>query len=539
MKWRVILGLAGLVWLLTSDAALAASPCEAQPEPLSDGGFKVEVVPDSAPWEPLGKEVRFTLKGPGIPAPDMKIDVCFRWHGINEPKKWHLTPPPRVVEASPNQVTLAVLVPRELGDDWPNWFAFGQVEYTGFGLVPLADMHIVVTASEGEWRKIDAVEQVGITNRMFALIPAIGTLVIAWWLLLAFGRSRSVRGGAILRVISSRDGYASLSQLQIMLWTIVLAGGVIYVIALSGKLIDIPGTALGLLGISGLATLGTKFKAASTEPTAAPNPPGATTGLAVSGVPTDTSVTLTWVGPAGADPTTAYTVQVREVNTLPWSTAAASVAAPPYAVTGLAPNRVYQFQVSAVNSAGSGPASAPVQVTTAGAPVPAPGVPGAVGGLIAQLGPMPESSVRLNWAAPAPAPDSFVVQYRPAGRWSWSTARSTNASPYVVTGLAGATDYEFQVFAVNSGISGPPSTVATARTAPRTPRWSDLVITDERSEIDVTRVQMLLFTVIAAVFVAMQLFDENRIPDIPAGILTLMGLSNGVYLGAKFVPGSR
>ena len=54
-------------------------------------------------------------------------------------------------------------------------------------------------------------------------------------------------------------------------------------------------------------------------------------------------------------------------------------------------------------------------------------------------------------------------------------------------------------------------------------------------EIDVTRVQMLLFTLVAAGFVAIKLFTSYVIPDIPQGILILMGISNGTYLSAKFV----
>ena len=57
--------------------------------------------------------------------------------------------------------------------------------------------------------------------------------------------------------------------------------------------------------------------------------------------------------------------------------------------------------------------------------------------------------------------------------------------------------------------------------------------------MDVTRVQMLLFTVIAAGFVLLQIGRESEIPEIPAGILVLMGISNGVYLTAKFIPPQR
>jgi hypothetical protein len=50
---------------------------------------------------------------------------------------------------------------------------------------------------------------------------------------------------------------------------------------------------------------------------------------------------------------------------------------------------------------------------------------------------------------------------------------------------------------------------------------------------------MLLFTVIAAGFVLLEITNESVIPDIPAGILLLMGISNGVYLTAKFIPPQR
>jgi hypothetical protein len=33
--------------------------------------------------------------------------------------------------------------------------------------------------------------------------------------------------------------------------------------------------------------------------------------------------------------------------------------------------------------------------------------------------------------------------------------------------------------------------------------------------------------------------SSNEIPVIPPGILTLMGISNGIYLTAKFIPNNR
>jgi hypothetical protein len=62
------------------------------------------------------------------------------------------------------------------------------------------------------------------------------------------------------------------------------------------------------------------------------------------------------------------------------------------------------------------------------------------------------------------------------------------------------------------------------------------VVWDGTSEIDITRVQMLVFTVLAAAFVVIKMVDENAIPVIPDGIVLLMGLTNSVYVGGKFVP---
>jgi hypothetical protein len=67
------------------------------------------------------------------------------------------------------------------------------------------------------------------------------------------------------------------------------------------------------------------------------------------------------------------------------------------------------------------------------------------------------------------------------------------------------------------------------------PSWRDLIASDD--EIDVTRLQMLLFTVLIAVFVSIHVIDSFQIPEIPPSFLGLMGLSNGVYLLSKFLPG--
>jgi hypothetical protein len=71
----------------------------------------------------------------------------------------------------------------------------------------------------------------------------------------------------------------------------------------------------------------------------------------------------------------------------------------------------------------------------------------------------------------------------------------------------------------------------------RIPKWSGMVVVENGGdEIDVTRLQMLIFTVISAAFVAIKLLTSYEIPEIPEGFLLLMGISNGVYVTGKHLP---
>jgi len=65
------------------------------------------------------------------------------------------------------------------------------------------------------------------------------------------------------------------------------------------------------------------------------------------------------------------------------------------------------------------------------------------------------------------------------------------------------------------------------------PKWRHLVEGD-RGTIDPPRLQMLVFTVITAVFVLLNVASSSSIPEIPQSYLALMGISNGIYLASKF-----
>ncbi len=71
---------------------------------------------------------------------------------------------------------------------------------------------------------------------------------------------------------------------------------------------------------------------------------------------------------------------------------------------------------------------------------------------------------------------------------------------------------------------------------PPIPHWSQMLIGDAANpEIDVTRVQMLIFTLITAAFVAIKDAVSYSIPEIPDNFLVLMGISNGVYLAGRHI----
>jgi len=307
---------------------------------------------------------------------------------------------------------------------------------------------------------------------------------------------------------------------------------------ISGNLIDIPGTTLGLLGVTGIALVGSKIQANADGTPKRLSPPGVATNLTVTGTPTSNTIVLSWVPPAGAEQPLSYTAQIRFSGAGAWRTVATDIGAPPYAVTGLDASTQYDFQVFAVNAAGASLPSPQVSASTAGPAAAAGAGLAQVTGLTA--GSNSDGTVSLQWTALNPAPSAYVIQYRAAGSLPWATYSNTANTPQRVTGLDPGTTFEFQVFAIAGGGAGTPSSIVLVTTTPRTPQWSDLVMSGGQNvEIDLSRVQMLLFTSIAAAFTAMTLIDTGVIPDIPLGVLTLVGLSNGVYIASKMVGPSR
>ncbi len=542
-----------------SDAAVATS--------LAAGSLPNSVrLEKGTTGQPLGGTLVFTVPTNVLSKDGPQLVACFRMrprdqHAADVLRKanrdhdqWSENVPLRVLDSKSDVTTVSVEVPRGVsgfkgsGSPSRQYYAFD-------GLWPLADFRVLVPAAIDKAPAVlDEIIPFSITSYWISAVAAVAGTLAFWVVMRILARKRKIPGGFILGVIANQNGYASLSQLQIMLWTIVIGAASIYIVVLTGRLLDIPTPTLALLGIAGAASVAASVpkadgdgQAAPTAPRAAPAPiaPGAVTDLRIAGGQGNTSVVLSWGPPDGGGTPTTYAVQQR---TAPlglalgaWADATNGnpVREAPFQIINLTPNTRYQFRVTASNAGVAGPPTETDTVTTLGAAgAAAPAQPQA---MRPGAGAPGSDRATIEWNPLVPAPDAYVIRVRLAGTTIWTVAGvcGPNATSLVVDDLVADADHEFQVAAVADGQIGPASAIATARTEIRTPQIMDLVVWDGSHEIDVTRLQMLFFTLVAAMFVSIKVVALNEVPEIPQGLLLLMGLSNGVYLSSKFVTGRR
>jgi hypothetical protein len=454
LAWR---GLAACLWagLLLPGGPAAAADCNTAPPNPKPSDVVVKIDPGTT-WQPRGGQIRIVVESATQMLKGTDVTVCFRWSSGKEA----LYLPPAAVQAAestPMKAVYRVTVP-ELKRVDSSWFdrVSGKLpadptqpaQFDNGMIVPVADVKVIVGTAESTLAT--TVLEVGVTSVWNAALVTLLCVLAAQGLLYSWAVHRKVPGRSPwMRMISTREGYASLSQMQIVLWSFLFGAGATYVMILSGSLIDIPTGALVLLGIAGATTLGSRIQganaqAAALQPsadlpaaTAAPTAPQNVTVIAS----TDHTVTLQWDPPAAGAVAAVYAVSYARQAFADWRESDDCIRQNSHRVSRLLPDTAYVFQVMARNT---NSASAPVQVTE-----------------------------RTKQAA----------------------------------------------------------------LIPRQPVWSDLVVTPHHpGEIDVTRVQMLFFTLISVAFVAIKLITSYMIPDIPEGFMLLMGISNGVYLSAKFVP---
>ncbi len=188
------------------------------------------------------------------------------------------------------------------------------------------------------------------------------------------------------------------------------------------------------------------------------DPPGAPTGVqATSG---SASATVGWLAPLnpGSSAITGYTVRaVQDTSkTCTWTTGPLSCT-----VTGLANGTAYTFTVTATNSVGSGPASAPSTPVT---PASRPGAPTNVTAI--QLsGAGASGTATVSWTAPATDGGLGITGTFAFGSPNGSCFAAGSATTCNMTGLTYGTAYTFRAAATNSLGIGDTS----AASAPLTP----------------------------------------------------------------------
>ena len=501
--------------------------------------------------QPAGGAFVFTVAPPPQAKPSVKICASIN------PQTGCLAPLlVDVVEVNDKKATYKATLPEKL--DWPSrlkpfYGFFDRPNVREYASEAVARADLVVTMNG-----TDSVLPVGVTSRAYAAVLAIVIGFLAAFIVAKFASQIGVPsprrsgegpvqrvafspfriGTALLKPISSADGVASLSQFQVLLWTFVVAGGAVYVAVLNNALITITPTVLALLGVAGLAGVLTEVKKAQSGLSAGYDKPGPVQDLSVEAA-SDSELRVKWRAPGGSAPIDSYLVKrsadPAETNDTLTGPTITGIVRSSVRLVGLRGDTAYRVKVWATNPAGDGdPVYA--QRTTAQGPAAAE-LPAAPSNVATTPDDATETTLPLQWGHASSGQADFEVQQRRLDSddpWTPARLRAANpprTSPVVVVGLQPGASYQFRV-RVAGGLWSPPETFSTIRY----PRWSDLVTEGATpSEIDVSRVQMIIFTLIIAGFVVTQIIDTSAIPDISSNYLVLMGISNGVYITTKFV----
>ena len=206
----------------------------------------------------------------------------------------------------------------------------------------------------------------------------------------------------------------------------------------------------------------------------------AATGATVPGAPTNltaaaqeqSQIALFWAAPSdtGGAAVTGYRVEVSENAGLGWvvlvqNTSSTSTT---YSHTGLAAGTTRHYRVSAINAAGTGPASNVAQATTGAS------APDAPTNLTAKAN--GTSQIDLSWTAPANDGGSPVAGYRiqassdhEPGWFTLVDNTGSSATQYSHTNLSPAATWRYRVQATNAVGKGPESEEARATTAAALP----------------------------------------------------------------------
>ncbi|MFN3659178.1 MAG: hypothetical protein ACK4UO_18180 [Pseudolabrys sp.] len=433
---------------------------------ITTSGSGVAKLGEHKNWQPVGGQFDFVVTSAKPIPSDALIKICFRWKLTSgDPGRFFDSGGVRLLEPEKDRtLKIAATVPdvpcrpsRFFGSNAVDPAcpdpATRSADYAVLGFaVPRADARIIVFDTDDS-PLVNIITTVGITHYVFAIFLVVIVMALILFVLCRICRKRLKNISAsksLLCIITTRSGFASLSQFQIVLWTLVVLASVIYVIALSGDLIEITSGTLVLLGISGGATLAAKLKSETDEakPVTVPDPVAAAQEVAIAQSDVDRlNEKIHYAASPDAlqdvnDELVEAKANLDEVKAMAALANAAAAAAKARATLATTP----------------GDAKAQQDVADA---------------------------------------DKAVADRR--RDLATAAAKATKAERI------------------------------------RHPTWTDLVMEEVRGrEIDVTRVQMLCFTLVTAVFVGLSVATNYVIPEIPNGYLILMGISNGVYVGSKY-----
>jgi hypothetical protein len=266
-------------------ASVDGAGCNTVEKPVSAGGASIvrEAAGQQKSWQPTGGEISFTVRSFVQIPYDALVLVCFRWKRTGEHQDRFITARPIHLDLTDagRLLTVTVVVPPNLRNPPPRFG--GDGEYVGLYFVPLAEVRILVVGKSPDGSALiaaDVSHEIGVTNPLWGVLFALLTVLAGFTILTIVCHRRLKRFGydnldPFIRIIATPDGYASLSQFQMILWTFVVAGSAVYVMVLSGELIEITTGTLVLLGISGTVTVGSKLHDAGQTAKAPPPLPGA------------------------------------------------------------------------------------------------------------------------------------------------------------------------------------------------------------------------------------------------------------------------
>ena len=264
-------------------------------------------------------------------------------------------------------------------------------------------------------------------------------------------------GSALVEWDPPSDGGSPINA-YLVSWgdTSVVATGESYEITglENGRRYTVRVVAINNVGVAGFI-LGVGYpsvKVTPDGPIGGPGAPGAPESVVV--VPGDGSLSVSWAAPAddGGAAVSAYEVSWEAAGQPGTARQADAGAASSHVITGLANGTAYVVEVTAANSAGTGPAAA-----LTAAPAAAGARPGAPGGIVVVPG---DGMLLVSWAAATDstgaAAGSYEVSWEAAGQPG--TARQADvgaALSHVITGLVNGTAYVVEVSAANSAGTGP------------------------------------------------------------------------------------